>query len=221
MTSDGASIASASGRFRHRWRRTAARGHVTNIRCDDCARGDRLQRATDRSTTGGSRRSARDSVGCVEITDDDADPEMLDELDLDAVERDLRGVEVALERLDDGTYWTDEVDGQPIPDDVLVRRPAAPVRVDAEEGGRLQSRRSIVARRWPRGRRARRRSESPLTSRFNRSARVWKLSARNSARFAVSQGPRHRHSGRGAAGRSSTSSSPSAPPRTSPRSSAR
>ena len=29
--------------------------------------------------------------------------------------------------------------------------------------------------------------ESPLTSRFNRSARVWKLSARNSARFAVSR----------------------------------
>jgi predicted unusual protein kinase regulating ubiquinone biosynthesis (AarF/ABC1/UbiB family) len=29
--------------------------------------------------------------------------------------------------------------------------------------------------------------ESPLTNRFNRSARVWKLSARNSARFAVSR----------------------------------
>ncbi len=29
--------------------------------------------------------------------------------------------------------------------------------------------------------------ESPLTSRFNRSARVWKLSARNSARYAVSR----------------------------------
>jgi len=30
-------------------------------------------------------------------------------------------------------------------------------------------------------------AESPLTSKFARSARVWKLSARNSARFAVSR----------------------------------
>ena len=49
----------------------------------------------------------------------------LDELDLDAVERDLRGVEVALERLDAGTYRTDEIDGRPIPDEVLERDPIA------------------------------------------------------------------------------------------------
>jgi RNA polymerase-binding transcription factor DksA len=48
-----------------------------------------------------------------------------DRLDLDAVERDLHGVEIALERLDDGTYWTDEIDGRPIPDDVLERDPIA------------------------------------------------------------------------------------------------
>lgn len=46
-------------------------------------------------------------------------------VDLDAVERDLTAVEVALNRLADGTYWTDEVTGQPIPEDVLVRNPLA------------------------------------------------------------------------------------------------
>jgi RNA polymerase-binding transcription factor DksA len=51
------------------------------------------------------------------------DPTTLDELDLDAVERDLVGVEIALERLDEGTYRTDELDGRPIPDEVLDRDP--------------------------------------------------------------------------------------------------
>jgi RNA polymerase-binding transcription factor DksA len=46
-------------------------------------------------------------------------------IDLDAIEADLRDVEVALNRLADGTYWTDEITGQPIPDDVLVRDPTA------------------------------------------------------------------------------------------------
>ncbi len=43
--------------------------------------------------------------------------------DLDQVERDLAGVESALDRLDAGTYWTDEVTGEPIPDDVLIANP--------------------------------------------------------------------------------------------------
>jgi RNA polymerase-binding transcription factor DksA len=47
------------------------------------------------------------------------------EVDLDAIERDLAGVERALERLSDGTYWIDEVTGQPIPDDVLASDPTA------------------------------------------------------------------------------------------------
>lgn len=47
----------------------------------------------------------------------------LDDLDLDAVERDLLGVEIALERLDAGTYRTDELDGRPIPDEVLEHDP--------------------------------------------------------------------------------------------------
>ena len=46
-------------------------------------------------------------------------------VDLDAVERDLAAVEVALSRLADGTYWTDEVTGEPITDDVLTHDPLA------------------------------------------------------------------------------------------------
>jgi RNA polymerase-binding transcription factor DksA len=46
-------------------------------------------------------------------------------LDLDAIERDLADVEVALARLDAGTYWTDEVTGQPLDDARLAERPTA------------------------------------------------------------------------------------------------
>ena len=49
----------------------------------------------------------------------------VDEVDLDAVERDLAGVERALERLSDGTYWTDEVTGGPIAEHVLAADPTA------------------------------------------------------------------------------------------------
>lgn len=48
-----------------------------------------------------------------------------DRLDLDAIEADLAAVEVALARLGDGTYWTDEVTGEPLPDDVLASSPTA------------------------------------------------------------------------------------------------
>ena len=43
--------------------------------------------------------------------------------DLDRIERDLAGVETALQRLDAGTYWTDESTGEPIPDEVLIADP--------------------------------------------------------------------------------------------------
>ena len=46
-----------------------------------------------------------------------------EQLDLERIERDLAGVETALGRLDDGTYWTDEVTGEPIPDELLVADP--------------------------------------------------------------------------------------------------
>jgi RNA polymerase-binding transcription factor DksA len=46
-------------------------------------------------------------------------------LDLDAIERDLADVESALARLDDGTYWTDEVTGEPLPAALLAEHPTA------------------------------------------------------------------------------------------------
>ena len=46
-------------------------------------------------------------------------------LDLDAIERDLADVEVALARLDAGTYWTDEVTGDLMPQDLLAANPTA------------------------------------------------------------------------------------------------
>lgn len=46
-------------------------------------------------------------------------------LDLDGIERDLAAVETALQRLDAGTYWTDEVTGEAIPDEVLAADPTA------------------------------------------------------------------------------------------------
>ena len=46
-------------------------------------------------------------------------------VDLDRIERDLGGVEVALARLDDGTYWTDEITGEPLADELLAADPVA------------------------------------------------------------------------------------------------
>jgi RNA polymerase-binding transcription factor DksA len=54
--------------------------------------------------------------------------------ELDQIEHDLADVDVALRRLDDGTYWTDEVDGTPIGDDVLEANPLAR-RADAITSG--------------------------------------------------------------------------------------
>ena len=44
-------------------------------------------------------------------------------LDLDGIERDLADVESALTRLDEGTYWTDEVTGEPLPAALLAEHP--------------------------------------------------------------------------------------------------
>jgi RNA polymerase-binding transcription factor DksA len=46
-------------------------------------------------------------------------------IDLDAIEADLAGVEIALARLEDGSYWTCEVTGQPLPDGLLAANPVA------------------------------------------------------------------------------------------------
>ena len=45
--------------------------------------------------------------------------------ELDRIEADLSGVEVALDRLDAGTYWTCEVSGAPLPAELLAEHPAA------------------------------------------------------------------------------------------------
>ncbi len=44
---------------------------------------------------------------------------------LDEVAGDLAGVERALERLEDGTYWTDEVTGAALSDELLTSDPTA------------------------------------------------------------------------------------------------
>ena len=46
-------------------------------------------------------------------------------LDLDGIERDLADVEVALGRLEAGTYWTDEVTGDALPEHLLEAHPTA------------------------------------------------------------------------------------------------
>lgn len=46
-------------------------------------------------------------------------------LDLDGIELDLAGVEAALARLDTGQYWTDEVTGASLPDELLAEHPTA------------------------------------------------------------------------------------------------
>jgi RNA polymerase-binding transcription factor DksA len=46
-------------------------------------------------------------------------------VDLDRVERDLEGVEAAMARLDAGTYWTDEITGAPLRDELLAADPVA------------------------------------------------------------------------------------------------
>jgi RNA polymerase-binding transcription factor DksA len=56
---------------------------------------------------------------------------------LDDLAEDLAGVERALERLEDGTYWTDELTGEPLPDELLEADPTArraPPRPDAPNG---------------------------------------------------------------------------------------
>jgi RNA polymerase-binding transcription factor DksA len=46
-------------------------------------------------------------------------------LDLAAITRDLADVEVALARLDAGTYWVDEVTGAELPAALLAEQPTA------------------------------------------------------------------------------------------------
>jgi len=46
-------------------------------------------------------------------------------LDLEAIAAELADVETALARLEAGTYFTDEVTGQPLPEAFLIANPTA------------------------------------------------------------------------------------------------
>lgn len=52
-------------------------------------------------------------------------PAVAPEVDFDVIERDLAAVEIALQRLSDGTYWIDEVTGEPIAEHTLAADPTA------------------------------------------------------------------------------------------------
>lgn len=56
---------------------------------------------------------------------DDRIPTESTEPDLERIAGDLADIERALDRLSDGSYWTDEVTGETIPDDVLADDPTA------------------------------------------------------------------------------------------------
>jgi len=60
-----------------------------------------------------------------EIVYDGDMSEHVSPLDLDAIERDLADVDAALTRLDNDTYWVDEVTGQPLSADLLSAQPTA------------------------------------------------------------------------------------------------
>ena len=60
-----------------------------------------------------------------EIVYDGGMSEHVSPLDLDAIERDLADVDAALTRLDNDTYWVDEVTGQPLSADLLAAQPTA------------------------------------------------------------------------------------------------
>jgi RNA polymerase-binding transcription factor DksA len=49
--------------------------------------------------------------------------DLIDPRELDDIERDLADVQLALTRLDGGTYWTCEVSGRRIADEMLERNP--------------------------------------------------------------------------------------------------
>ena len=49
--------------------------------------------------------------------------EYAEPVNLDQVEKDLADVETALARLEAGTYWTCEVTGQELPDELLAQQP--------------------------------------------------------------------------------------------------
>lgn len=81
--------------------------------------------AAQPTTPGATDVEAPEAPPASEIQPDPPADDATDLIDLDAIERDLDDVQTALERLNDGSYWTDEVTGEPIADDVLAAHPTA------------------------------------------------------------------------------------------------
>ena len=69
---------------------------------------------------GGNGVGMRETLSAYACDVSDSQP-----INLDQIEQDLADVETALARLEAGTYWTDEVTGQPLPDELLAQRPTA------------------------------------------------------------------------------------------------
>jgi RNA polymerase-binding transcription factor DksA len=96
--------------------------HEAPVTIDGSADGDTASEIADVAAPEPERAdAAATSRAAGSTSNDDGEPD----LDLDAIARELADVEQALRRLDDGTYWTDELTGAPIPDAVLAADPTA------------------------------------------------------------------------------------------------
>lgn len=67
------------------------------------------------------RYRARPRLASCHVTSD----ERHTAIDLATVEADLTDVEIALERLEQGTYFVDEVTGEELPESLLEQRPTS------------------------------------------------------------------------------------------------
>ena len=118
-------VIAVASRRRHRRRpaEPVASVAVTDA-SDDRDRG-RDGGAVDEPTTPADRRSPRSTRRRADRQPPATPAPAAPTLDLEQIERDLEGVAMALARLDDGTYWTDEVTGEPLVDELLVADPVA------------------------------------------------------------------------------------------------
>lgn len=82
------------------------------------------ENGSDAPNASATEQDAPDSATAPDQTRDQA-PDQTVAIDLDAIEADLTDVQRALDRLNEGSYWTDEVTGETIPDDILEAYPLA------------------------------------------------------------------------------------------------
>lgn len=71
------------------------------------------------------QHAEHDNQGAATSESEQAATAAAGQLDLDAIAADLADVETALARLEAGTYFTDEVTGEPLPEAFLVANPTA------------------------------------------------------------------------------------------------